>query len=235
MLRLGDRALFVGQTGRGKTVAMSLLLDRLYGQRQMIVLNTKDDPIYASWGGLRVSKLAELRKARWPENPLAIYSPERTERRNPAFMDAFCSWIWERRHTIVAIDELRQVAPGAIPLPGFADLVERSRGPRDITVAMGTQRCSFIPHSAYSESSVFYVFGLSDRRDRATIAGFTHEDLIIKPPHKYGFWEYRAGDMEAHYWRDVRELLEAGEASRSTGQPHPITKPSSSQSPSSGG
>ena len=229
MLRLGDRALFIGGTGSGKTVAMALMLDRLYGQRQIIVLNSKDDPVYARWGGLRVSRLRDLRGASWPEHPLAIYTPDKAERRNPAYMDALCSWVWERRHTVFAVDELRQLAPGVVPMPGYADLLERSRGPRDITVAQGTQRAVFIPHSAYSEASVFYVFRLSDRRDRATVAAFSHESIAQPVQHPHGFWEYRAGAMEATYWRDIRDLLAAQEDAYR--EPAMIAKPSEISSP----
>lgn len=230
LLRLGDRALFIGGTGSGKTVAMALMLDRLYGQRQIIVLNSKDDPVYARWGGLRVTRLRDLRGATWPEIPLAIYTPATAERRNPAYADALCQWIWERRHTVFAVDELRQLAPGAIPMPGYADLLERSRGPRDITVAQGTQRPVFIPHSAYSEASVFFVFRLSDRRDRATVAAFAHESIAQPVRHPHGFWSYRAGDMAATYWRDIRDLLAAQEDAYTT--PGIIAKPTKSAAPS---
>ncbi len=210
--RLGDRGLWIGTSGSGKTVAMALSLDRLYGQRQMVVLNSKDDPAFARWRGLRVRKLTELRKAEWPRDPLVVWTPVRDEVRSPAHMDAFCSWLWNRKHTIVAIDELRMLAPSAIPLPGFADLIERSRGTRDLTVAMGTQRPSFIPHSAYTEATVIYLFRLASKEDRRNVAAFTHESLNEPVRHRHGFWEYRAGDMHATYWPDVRDLLDAEEA-----------------------
>jgi hypothetical protein len=212
VFRIGDRGLWIGSTGTGKTVAMALALDRLYGQRQMVILNSKDDPAFSRWRGLRVKHLAELRKAQWPRDSLLIWTPDRAEVRNPAYADAFCSWLWARKHTIVGIDELRMLAPSAIPLPGFADLVERSRGPRDLTVAMGTQRPSFIPHSAYTEASVVYLFRLASKQDRGAVAAFTHESLAEPVRHRHGFWEYRAGDMHATYWPDVRDMLDAEEA-----------------------
>lgn len=201
----GERAVIIGQTGSGKSFLSRALIMPYLGRRQIIVLDTKHDPIWTKLQARYTRSYKQLQSFTFPKTPLIVYRPEGLEA-NPEKYDELCSWVYERGNTCLLIDETSHVvnSPTAAQ-PGFTDLVTRGRV-RELTVLFGTQRPSYIPRIVFSESNKFFVMHLSDRRDRDTVAGYTSAKLSIDVPDRHGFWFYDVSQREPVYYKRLRML-----------------------------
>lgn len=194
--KLGERAVFAGQTGSGKTTAMLKMLPLYYGRRQIMIADTKGDPVLERLAGPVATKLRDLPKvAKWPENPVVIYRPNANELADLVMLDAFCDWVYRRKHTILMIDELGQFGAGSHAGPGLTSIFARGRT-ADITVLAGTQRPISVPIIALTESQLFYIFRLIFENDRKRVAMYTHPQLQTPPISPYGVKAYRTGASE---------------------------------------
>jgi len=195
----GERLIFLGQTGRGKTTGMIAVLDRwYYGRRQIEVLDGKADP---AWERLAVPRLTDLRqvvKRRWPQTPMVVWRPEAGDLADPTRLDVWCHWVYSRQHTVAVVDELTLLAPSPDPPLGYLSCVTRGRT-RDITLLVGTQRPRRVPLITFSEATWVFCFGLSDQRDRYRVAEFTHPLLASEIPDPHGCWIWRTGATPQYY------------------------------------
>jgi energy-coupling factor transporter ATP-binding protein EcfA2 len=199
--RSGERAVFLGQTGSGKTWAMRAMLGAYLGRRQVIVLDTKHDPAWNRLKGARyVATLEGVTRARFPRCPLVIWRPSGEAANDPDVFDKFYAWLYARGSTVAVVDEVSQTVAGVTNYgSGFADVVTRGRV-RGLIVFFGSQRPVMVPRIVYSESQRFYVFFVSDKRDRATIAAFSNPELSANVPHQHGFWYYHSKTRKARYF-----------------------------------
>ena len=172
------------------------MLGAYYGQRQIIIADTKSDPAIEKLDGPVATRLRDLpRVAKWPDNPVVIFRPNPQELADILILDAFCDWVYRRGHTVLFIDELGQFAFTTHSGPGLTSIFARGRT-ADITVLAGTQRPVSVPVIAFTESQLFYIFRLLFKRDRDRVAEYTHPDMDVAPTSPYGVRIYRTGEME---------------------------------------
>jgi energy-coupling factor transporter ATP-binding protein EcfA2 len=199
--RSGERAVMLGQTGCGKSYFMRSLLGAYIGRRQVFVVDTKHDPIWSRLKGARyVATLGGLQRAKFPHVPLVVWRPSGLEANNFDTFDAFYAWIYARGNSVIFVDEVAQTVPGITNYgAGFADVITRGRV-RGIIAFFGSQRPVMVPRIVYSESTKFFTFFVSDRRDRTTIAAFTNEALSQPVPDQHGFWFYNTKTRKSQYF-----------------------------------
>ncbi len=169
-----DRVVLVGATGTGKSVAGQWLLGGYYGQRQILVMDTKADPIWSGLDAVKVKHAMALSRyrdaARWP---VIVYTPATSEL-NEETLDAVCEWVYKRGDTVLMIDEATQVTSGTKPGPGVLDAVTRGRV-RHVSVVSGTQRPVNVPPILLTEAEWFYCLTLRRRQDRETVNDYTED------------------------------------------------------------
>jgi energy-coupling factor transporter ATP-binding protein EcfA2 len=188
-----DRALFVGMTGSGKTtLARALLASRAH----VVVLDGKGTVKWPGW--TRVSTLAAAAKLDPLEHPRIIYAPTARELSDDETVEAFFAWVYERRNTLLYIDEIYSVALGAeIPFWLHA-LLTRGRE-RGCPVWGSTQRPMYIPMAFLTEAEHAYLFRLQAPQDRKKVADFygvNPESLHGLAKHRFHYvrlGEYPAG------------------------------------------
>jgi MoxR-like ATPase len=182
-----DQHVFVpGMTGSGKTFLCESYLN---AYKNVIVLDTKG---FFNWKSsiepvpvfTHLKDLGGFREGR------AIYRPDFTEL-NEDFYNAFFKYIYERRNTIVYIDELMEVAPSSRTYPLYLKgLLTRGRE-MNIGVWMSTQRPRDIPILCFTQSTHFFVFYLQLQEDRHRLAVATEQPTF----------EINAGTLKSHiFW-----------------------------------
>lgn len=204
--KLGQRAMYIGGTGSGKTTAILRTLPKYYGRRQIIIADTKNDPAIESLAGNVVERLRDMPKATrgrytdvqgrkydWP--PLVIYRPNGAELSDLRILDALCDWIYRRQRTVFVIDELGQFASQARAGPGLTNIFARGRT-AEITTLGGTQRPKNVPIIAFTESELFFCFRLKFLSDRKRVSEYTDPTMIDPVISPYGVKMYRTGAQE---------------------------------------
>ena len=189
-----QRALFVGQNGKGKTVGAVTLLMPVIGKRPVYVMDTKGDDIFSRlvshFGDNAVLHTRFQDVANERNTPLVVYRPDGKELGDLNFLDRVCQWFYDRRGCVVYIDEVSQVTGGMTqPKPGFLNLYTRGRS-HGVGVWASSQRPAYVPKIVYTEAQKYYVFFLADKDDRERVAKFTHPSLNAQPSKDYGFLFY---------------------------------------------
>lgn len=175
----GERAVFVGQTGSGKTTLARVLLR---SRRYVVVIDPKG---LLAWPEYKVYRsLATLTKAK--EERL-IYRPSWQELQDPDELEAFFSWVYQRRNCTLYVDELFGICQGEVYPPHFGACLTRGRE-LGIDVWSATQRPKRVPQVALSESEHYYVFYLKLSQDRERVRDLTGiDDQEIAALPKYDF------------------------------------------------
>jgi energy-coupling factor transporter ATP-binding protein EcfA2 len=199
--RNGERAVLLGQTGCGKTWFARAMLGAYVGRRQVVILDSKHDPSLSRLKGARYcATLGDVQRAKFPRCPIVVWRPQGIDANDYDQFDAFYQWLYARGNTIAYIDEVAQTVQGPTSFGvGFNDVVCRGRV-KGLVVLYGTQRPVLLPRIIFSESSRFYVFYITDRRDRQTIAAFTNPALEAEVPDRHGFYYYNVKTREVHYY-----------------------------------
>ncbi|MHB1709605.1 MAG: P-loop NTPase family protein [Thermoplasmataceae archaeon] len=202
--RLDERATFCGATGSGKTHGELLLAGQYYGHRQIILLDTKADKGIKKLDAVVSTTLRGC--AKFKDKPLCIYRPNGAELGNPYVLDAFCQWVYERKNTLLIIDEGTQLnKSGHTPLPGFLNMYTRGRS-REVSVWLGTQRPVGLPTIVFSEAEWVYQFNLRTKKDRITVASYTSDSMLQAIPDKHGVRIFNV-DLGVRYAKDIQEAM----------------------------
>lgn len=187
--KVGERSIFFGKTGTGKTTAMLHMAKRFLGKHQIQLIATKEDKAILSMGYPVVTSISKIHEYKFPEYPFVIYYPNGAELGEPEILDAWCQWIYDRKRTVAIIDEMSQVAHSTHPKAGFLNLYTRGRS-QEVTVLAGTQRPRGLPPVAYTEAENFYKFFLTDIKDRKRVAEMTHPKMAEQVADMHGFHFY---------------------------------------------
>lgn len=194
--KYGQKAMFTGMTGSGKTTGILNMLPAYYGKQQIIIADTKGDPALERLYGPTATKLRDLPKvSKWPDNPVVLYRPNGNELADLTILDAFCDWIYRRGNTVLVLDEIGQFARGAYAGPGLTNVYARGRTQK-VTVLGGTQRPKNVPLIAFTESQWFFTFRLLYLNDRKRMGEYAHPSLIEAPTSPYGVKVYQVGTQE---------------------------------------
>ncbi len=184
----GQKLALIGQNGRGKTYLAARLIAPYYKRQQIVVADVKHDPTWSQYDGITVNTIDKLTRLPFPKYPLIIFRPEGELAHDFERLDKVFAWVYKRGNTLLMIDEVSAMVPGAMGFGhGFADLLQRGRT-RKCTVIMGTQRPAFVPRIVLTESQKFVLFFLTDIRDRKTVAAASHASLSQEIPDLHGFW-----------------------------------------------
>lgn len=194
-----DRALFVGMTGSGKTT----LARRLLAPWQYVVaIDGKSTLHWPGWS--RQTSIERAVKLNPATNPRIIVAPSHAELQDGPSLSLLFTWLYERRNTLVYIDEIYSIASGSsadsIPDSLLAIL---TRGRERRTPLWGaTQRPMFIPTVFLSEAEHAYLFRLQAPQDRKKVGDFYGiEPELLNGLAKRRFYyksekEYAVGPLE---------------------------------------
>lgn len=191
----GQRLIIAGQTGSGKSEALTWAL---YSQRlRGIILDTKQEPSFkrlpktSHADGLENADVSILGAPDGPD--FLIVQPSPAEITDTDGLDDFLLHVYEScENVVIGVDELYNVAQGSTPGAGITALYTRGRS-RRLSVIAATQRPVWVPLFCLSEASQFYVFSLSLPQDRARLASLGSQDLLDRPLDKYRFWWFKIG------------------------------------------
>ncbi len=197
-----DRAMFLGATGSGKTWLALKLAERFFGEKQIQILNSKDDSTINEIDAPNVSTLDDLAQYKFPEHPIVIYTPNGEELSDLQALDDWCNWCYLRRNTHAFIDELTQLGSGTYPKMGLLNLATRGRD-RRVSAFFCSQRPVGIPKIVYTEAQYYYKFYLADVKDRKAVANYTMPSMILQVKDPHGFHFFKAGTRKVYYVKGV--------------------------------
>ena len=177
--RRTDRAVFIGQTGCGKTTLARVLLATrpfvaVYDAKGLLRWNTFT----------RYTKLEKLMKAK--ESRL-IYAPVAEELRDENFIEGFFRWVYKRRNTTLYVDEVYGVTKRDEIPPSYHACLTRGRE-LGISTFSATQRPMLIPQVVLSESEHYYIFRLllpQDRKKMREVIGLTERAISRLGKHEF--------------------------------------------------
>lgn len=200
ILEPGQRGILCGQTGSGKTWGGIFQLQHS-PQPLVIVLDTKGEPAFNTLPLGREThdfyesgdEMAKALKS--PDLPnYMIVRPSADELADVMEMDGVLQAIYRaRRKCLVFIDEAYQWHVNGKAGAGLTGLLTRGRS-MGISTLIATQRPAWISRFCFSEAQKFFIYKLSDKKDRKTIAEYIPDfDAEIVVP-KYNFWYYDNSD-----------------------------------------
>lgn len=196
-----------GRTGSGKTW---LARKYLANYKNVVVIDTKGELKWpeipgTKWSGNKlannykqdnltlVETLGELQDVRTPK---IIYRPSWDEL-NDEYFNLFFKWCYQRRNTIVWIDEAMSISPNPHKIPEYYKAILTRGRERNTAVWSLTQRPSGIAQVIISESTHFFVFDLNLTADRDKLVDLTGATEIYDKPGKYHFWYFHVEQEKA--------------------------------------
>lgn len=212
-----DRYALVGKTGSGKT----LLSVALAGTWARVLLGTVVDPQWEVWWidtkndpddlkrlrewGFRNAVSEQDRRTSLITNAVYWYVESNDERYDPptvAQVQEICQMAYERRNTIVVVDEYVQAVPSQRQAgAALLNIFQRGRG-RKVGIIGLTQEPTFVPRQLISQATHTILLNLSYNYDieyaKKIDTGYTPP---IKKGDRYGFyWRWNDGGGEMDYY-----------------------------------
>lgn len=191
-----------GATGSGKSF---LAEEYLRGYDYVIKLDTKleveerREAGLSPWRGLEEGKDFEvcytLQDCQQSELPKIIYAVPYDEQNEDTY-NAFFKWVFERKNTIIWIDELMSFT-SSFKWPyelGRVMIMGRSKG---VGVWACTQRPQGIPSIVMANCKYFFIFRLNRYEDRKTVVNNTGFTEMMQTPDGHEFWYCKMGDEAA--------------------------------------
>lgn len=186
----GKRAVFVGQTGCGKTTLVEHLLS---WRRYVVAIDPKG---LLDWPGYRlVRTVRELGQVRPDIDRRVIYRPEPEELSDLDTLDRALDWCYQRRRCTVYIDEVYGILPRGQTPEALTACVTRGRE-HGVEVWSAVQRPSRIPLNLLSEAEHYYVFHLQlleDRRRIEELCGLPKDAPANLPEYQFYAVDFRRG------------------------------------------
>lgn len=185
VIKPNEHVFLSGRTQSGKTYCARAYLA---GFKNVIVLDIKglfdfkgfvdDVPIYD-----RLDDLLSFGEGK------AIYRP-RFEELTPDYYNRFFQWIYNRKNTIVYVDELMGVCENASDVPPYAKAILTRGMERNTAMWASTQRPKTIPLVFMSEATHFFIFRLQLDVDKKRVQEIIPADEIMQDIPLHKFWYY---------------------------------------------
>ncbi len=184
LIKANEHVFVAGRTGSGKTFLAKKFLAQY---PNVVVLDTKG---MLDWNELLpeektiVTSLAKIGEAKTDK---IIYKP-RWQEMDFEVYNRFFKWVYQRKNTIVWVDEVMAVCPNPFKIPDFYKAI-LTRG-RELNIAVWslTQRPSGIPQIVISEATHLFIFDLNMEQDRNKLTEITGYDEFETRPGKFHFW-----------------------------------------------
>lgn len=190
-----------GMTGTGKSF---LCENYLRGYDYVIKLDTKNETEErhekgeSAWSGLEEGKdftvVYDLEELPDVETKKIIFVPPFDFSQDE--YDKFFFWVFNRKNTIIWIDELMGFTTAYRYPIELKRLYTQGRS-RNIGIWACSQRPSGVPNIALANSNYYFMFDLSLTKDRKTIVENTGQEEMMENPHGYSFWYYKMGDAKS--------------------------------------
>lgn len=197
-IETNKHVLICGATGTGKSY---LCENYLRGYEYVIKIDTKNEAEErlengeSAWSGLTqhedYSIVYDMSDLPYVETKKIIFVPPydfTEEQYNELFL-----WIFQRKNTIVWIDELMSFTTANKYPIELKRLMTQGRS-KNIGVWACTQRPSGIPLIVPANCNYFFVFNLNWMKDRKTMVSNTGQEKMSELPQGYNFWYYKMGD-----------------------------------------
>ena len=176
-IKLSDRVFFVGHTGSGKTTLAQATLERLIPRRiPIVVIDPKGEfePTLGQGWQIREDlpwnwERLTSRRRRPLATRIIVRPPFMQDHRKDSRLNSIYDRIFDRKGTVVYLDEIQRLTREHLASPELARLVQMGRS-RHVSVWGSTLRPSGIPRPFISESDHMFVFRLLDKQDRQRIS-----------------------------------------------------------------
>lgn len=174
-----SRAVFVGKTGTGKTT----LAERICANfENVVVLDSKAE---LTWSGYEICD--NLQAVSRAKNTRVIWQPNPHEQNEETY-DAFFKFIYDRKNTVVYIDEVYAICKNSQTMPFWYRAVLTRGRSRGIGTFNSTQAPVYVPHWILSQSEHYFVFKMklgTDREKVESITGIARDDLDALQNHEF--------------------------------------------------
>jgi energy-coupling factor transporter ATP-binding protein EcfA2 len=193
----GERALFVGMTGSGKSYLARRLLEN---RRYVLILDSKDE---IHWPGYkRVTSLDAAMRLDPRREPRIILAPSQAHVSRETW-DHIFKWAYETRNRTVYVDEVYDVIQDGVP-DYYLAIATRGRS-RKIGLWNAVQRPKLFPLAMISEANHVFAFQVQMAPDRQRIREVTSiPDAEIQALGEHEFLYYRTREGHSGPYRLTR-------------------------------
>lgn len=193
VIQPGDRALFTGRTGSGKTYAAGRYLKTVADKQPGIIIDpkgmfdwqsrhTENAPI-----ATKFDEVVDYSR----ESRIIFYRPD-IENDVVEETNELLRAVYRKTDVFVYIDELYGVGNGDTKFPRFLNAIYTRGRQRLITILACVQRPAWVPRFTISENTHHFLFDLDLPDDRGLMAGIMGERARISPIEatgkEYSFW-----------------------------------------------
>lgn len=203
-----QRVTVIGRTGTGKTVAgLWHLSNYNLKTKPWVIFNFKNEQHIDDIPNARHIDLDYVPKKK--DSGIFILNPTPQDSRKPKAgeqspVEEYLWKIWSREDCGIFCDEGYMMGDNL----GFSSNLTQGRS-KKIPMIVCAQRPSWLSRFVFSEADFFQVFDLNDKRDKATIEGFTPLDYSTDPQlEEHQSWYYDVGKNKLHKFNPVPPVPE---------------------------
>ena len=189
-----DRTTIIGPTGSGKThAAIWHLSHASFDIRPWLVIDPKREELIAQIDGAEYIPIGEIPKypGIYVVNPIPSDAP---------LLDKLLLDIWDHENIGIWLDEGLMFGNG----DGVDAVLTQGRS-KKIPVIFLMQRPVWVSRFAVSEATFVQYFGLSDKRDQATVQSFAENLPISVPLEQYHSFYYDVPKRTNYHFKPMPE------------------------------
>jgi len=202
----GHHVAVIAHTSGGKTTLVTKGLLPMFGDADVLLLDTSSDPKLSNYGKpySRYGKIKGIRRL-----SVNDYSPESTAKIHRAMSKAY-----KQGNVVIVFDEVRQIADSKyLGLQSAAESLWLFSRKRENLVIGLTQAPRYVPSAFYDQSQLHFIFRIRDKRALLRLAeiGGDYDTLkqVLPTLEKYEFAHVNSdGDVTTSMFELPRERRE---------------------------